>query len=187
MFLLKQFLLLVYFQATLFSDHDRSMPKDILATVKATVQNIKNSRDAQALSQIDIDEMSVFLLEEYYNKATNQQRTEFTTLFRSYVSKYIFTNLRNTFKEASTTTYGVPEINKDNAALLSTFSINSPLKKQEIKLRFSLTKTNKGWKITDFTYAGDRSMLANLRDDKIRPLLTAGGLDHLLDELRKEQ
>ena len=187
MFLFKHFLLLVFSQATFFSDHGRSMPKDILATVKATVQNIKNSRDAQALKQIDIDEMSAFLLEDYNGPSTNQQRAEFVNLFRSYVSKYIFTSLRNTFKEASTITYGTPEVSNDKAALLSTFKILNPVKNQEIRLRFSLIKTKTGWKITDFTYTGDRSILANLRDDKIRPLLAAGGLDHLVNELRKEQ
>jgi phospholipid transport system substrate-binding protein len=187
MFLFKHFLLLLFSQATLFSDHSGSMPKDILATVKATVQNIKNSRDAQALKQMDIAKMSAFLLEGYTGPSTNQQQAEFANLVSSYVSKYVFTHLRNTFKEASTITYGTPEINNDKAALLSTFKILHPVKNQEIKLIFSLTKMKKGWKITDFTYVGDRSILANLRDDKIRPLLTAGGLDHLLNELRKEQ
>jgi phospholipid transport system substrate-binding protein len=186
MLLTKYFLLLVFFQANLFPNPSQpKLPADVLSIVKNVVQNIKNSRDAKALSQMDIAEMSAFLLEGYDGSATNVQRTEFTKLFQSYLTKYIFTHLRSNFKDAATV-YGAPEINYDKAELISTFTKPNPLKKQEIKLKFSLLKTNKGWKVIDFTYAGDRSMLGNLRDDKIRPALKKGGLEEALNELREE-
>lgn len=48
------------------------------------------------------------------------------------------------------------------------------------------TRTKRGtvWKVTDFTYAGDKSLLTNLRDDMIRPALKKGGLEEVLKELR---
>ncbi|MCS3801621.1 ABC transporter substrate-binding protein [Niastella sp. OAS944] len=180
MVLAKYFLLLVFLQAI-------QPPKDILVTVKTMVQSIKNGHDAEALKQIDIASMSAFLLEDYTGPSTNQQQAEFASLLSSYVSKYIFSKLHDNFKQAVSIDYGAPEINKDAAGLLSTFKIDNPLKKQEVKLKYSLIKTKKGWKVTDFTFAGDRPVLANLRDDKIRPLLKAGGLSNVINEMRKEQ
>ncbi|HUP13300.1 MAG TPA: ABC transporter substrate-binding protein [Niastella sp.] len=156
-------------------------------TVKNMVQSIKNGRNAEALKQIDVNSMSAFLLEDYDGPATNQQQAEFNNLLSTYVSTYIFTKLGDDLKQAALVDHGVPEVNKDEAGLLSTLTIDHPLKKQEIKLKYSLVKTRRGWKVTDFTFTGDRSVLANLRDDKIRPLLKAGGLDHLISEMRKEQ
>lgn len=180
MFLAKQLLLLVFLQVT-------QPPKDVLVTVKTMVQSIKNGHNAEALKQVDIASISAFLLEDYTGPSTNQQQAEFANLLSSYVSKYIFTKFHDNFKKAVSIDYGAPEVNNETAALLSIFIIDHPLKKQEIRLKYSLVKTKKGWKVTDFTFAGDRSVLTNLRDDKIRPLLKAGGLNNLINEMRKEQ
>lgn len=184
----KHILLLVIFQVGLFSYQSEShTPKDVASIVKSMVQSIKNDRDVQALKQMDMTKISAFLLEDYNGPSTNTLRSEFDNLITSHISKYIFAHLRNTIKEASTITYGAPEVENDKASVLSIFKILNPVKNQEIKLRFSLTKSKKGWKITDLTYAVDRSIFTNLRDDKIRPWLKAGGLEHAVNELRKEQ
>ena len=155
--------------------------------VEELVKNVRKGRTQEALKQLDVAGMSAFLLEDYNGPSTNQQQAEFVSLISSYLSKHVFGRLRDDFKQAATIEYGAPEINNNEAGLLSVISIVHPLKKQQVKLKYSLFNTKKGWKVTDLTFAGDRSVLTNLRDDKIRPLLKAGGLDHVITEMRKEQ
>jgi phospholipid transport system substrate-binding protein len=59
------------------------------------------------------------------------------------------------------------------------------MKKQELKLKYSLAKDKAGWKVVDVVVLGD-SMLTGIRDDQVRPILEDGGWDALMKALREK-
>jgi phospholipid transport system substrate-binding protein len=60
------------------------------------------------------------------------------------------------------------------------------VKKQEMKLQYSLAQEKGAWKVVDVAVLGD-SMLTGIRDDQVRPIMKQGGWDHLLDLMRKKE
>jgi phospholipid transport system substrate-binding protein len=68
----------------------------------------------------------------------------------------------------------------------STIVIEHPVKKQEMKLQYSLAQDKGAWKVVDVAVLGD-SMLTGIRDDQVRPIMKQGGWDHLLDLMRKKE
>ena len=58
-----------------------------------------------------------------------------------------------------------------------------PLKMQELKLKYQLSKEAAGWKVVDVAVLGD-SMLKGIREDQIIPLMKEGGWDGLLKAMQ---
>jgi phospholipid transport system substrate-binding protein len=73
----------------------------------------------------------------------------------------------------------------DKAKVKSTIVIEHPMKKQEMKLLYSLVQDKGGWKVLDVAVLGD-SMLTGIRDDQVQPIMKQGGWEHLLDLMRKK-
>ncbi|MBM7113406.1 MlaC/ttg2D family ABC transporter substrate-binding protein [[Archangium] primigenium] len=153
--------------------------------VKTVVQSVRYSKDDLALKQLANDEQGRFLLGEDWAKGTDAQRKEFTQLFHSLFSKIAFPKVRDNFKNLESITYTEPAVEGDKANVKSTVVINHPMKKQEMKLQYSVVKEGGGWKVLDVSVLGD-SMLTGIRDDQVRPILKQGGWDHLLDLMRKK-
>lgn len=153
--------------------------------VKILVQSIRYSKDLAALKQFAYDTQGKFLCGEYWDKATPAQRTEFKQLFSSVFGKIAFPKIRDNFKNLAYISYEPAEVNGVTARVKSTIAIDHPMKKQELKLSYSLVMEGSVWKVLDVTVLGD-SMLMGIRDDLVRPLLKQGGLDHLLAEMRKK-
>jgi phospholipid transport system substrate-binding protein len=154
--------------------------------VKTLVQSVRYSKDAAALKLLNNEEQGRFLLGDDWAKGTDAQRKEFTELFNSLFSKIAFPKVRENFKNLASITYEDPMVEGDTAKVKSTIVIEHPLKKQELKLQYSLAK-DKGsaWKVVDVAVLGD-SMLTGIRDDQVRPIMAQGGWDHLLDLMRKK-
>ncbi len=154
--------------------------------VKTLVQSVRYSKDELALKHFDDEEQGRFLLGDDWAKGTDAQRKEFTQLFNSLFAKIAFPKVRENFKNLASITYEDPAVEGDTAKMKSTIVIEHPLKKQEMKLLYSLAK-DKGsaWKVVDVAVLGD-SMLTGIRDDQIRPIMAQGGWDHLLDLMRKK-
>ena len=112
------------------------------------------------------------------------QRAEFVSLFHKVFSAIAFPKIRESFEHLETILYEAPKIDGDRAELGSTLVILHPMKKQEIRVRYVLAR-EKGWKVVDVTVQGDKSMLTNVRNDQVAPILKEGGLPHLLDLMRK--
>jgi phospholipid transport system substrate-binding protein len=154
--------------------------------VKTVVQSVRYNKDDLALKQLANEEQGRFLLGEDWDKGTDAQRKEFTKLFHSLFSKMAFPKVRENFKNLASITYEDPAVEGDKAKVKSTIVINHPMKKQEMKLHYSLTKEKADWKVVDVAVLGD-SMLTGIRDDQVRPILKQGGWDHLLDLMRKKE
>jgi phospholipid transport system substrate-binding protein len=153
--------------------------------VKTVVQSVRLSKDDLALKQLADDEMGRFLLGEDWAKGTDAQRKEFTQLFQSLFAKIAFPKVRENFKNLQSITYEDPAVEGDKANVKSLVVINHPLKKQEMKLSYSVVKSANAWKVLDVAVLGD-SMLTGIREDQVQPIFKQGGWDHLLDLMRKK-
>jgi phospholipid transport system substrate-binding protein len=154
--------------------------------VKTVVQSVRYNKDDLALKQLANEEQGRFLLGEDWSKGTDAQRKEFTRLFTSLFSKIAFPKVRENFKNLASITYEDPAVEGDKAKVKSTIVIEHPMKKQEMKLQYSLVKEKADWKVVDVAVLGD-SMLTGIRDDQVRPIMKQGGWDHLLDLMRKKE
>ena len=153
--------------------------------VKTVVQSVRLSKDDLALKQMADDAQGQFLLGDDWKKGTDAQRKEFTQLFHSLFAKLAFPKVRENFKNLQSITYDAPALEGDKASVKSLVVINHPLKKQEMKLNYSVVKDGAGWKVLDVSVLGD-SMLTGIRDDQVRPILKQGGWDNLLTLMRKK-
>jgi len=159
---------------------------DATKPVKTVITLIRNGNDGQVFKYVDMNGVSRYLLGDYYGKATKEQLTEFNSLFQTVFAKMAFPRIRENFKDVSAITYETPEVEGSRAKVGSTIFIKHPLKTQEMKLKYTLVKTASGWKLTDVAVLGD-SMMESIRDDQVRPLLAAGGMEKLLEALRAKK
>ena len=154
-------------------------------SVKTVVQSVRYSKDALALKHFSSEQQGRFLLGEDWDKGTEAQRKEFTKLFNSLFAKVAFPKVREHFKNLASITYEDPVVEGNTAKVGSTIVIEHPLKKQEMKLQYSLAKEKSGWKVVDVSVLGD-SMLTGIREEQIKPIMKQGGWEHLLELMRKK-
>jgi phospholipid transport system substrate-binding protein len=157
----------------------------VVKPVKTVVQSVRYSKDDLALKQLANEAQGRFLLGEAWDQGTDAQRKEFTKLFNSLFSQIAFPKVRENFKNLASITYEDPRVEGDKAKVSSTIIIDHPLKKQEMKLQYSVAKDNGTWKVVDVSVLGD-SMLTGIRDDQIRPIMKEGGWDNLLKLMREK-
>ncbi|RKH13655.1 ABC transporter substrate-binding protein [Corallococcus sp. CA047B] len=155
----------------------------ITKPVKTVVQSVRYEKDLKALENLGGDQQGAFLLGDDWTKASDAQKKEFLQLFHSLFAKLAFPKVRENFKNLDSITYDEPQVTGDKALVGSTIFINHPLKKQEMKLKYSVEKVGAAWKVVDVSVLGD-SMLTGIRDDQVRPLFKEGGWDGLLGAMR---
>lgn len=155
--------------------------------VKTLISAVRYDKDALALKFLAGDPQGEYLLGDTWNEATPQQRAEFVKLFHGLFSAIAFPKIRENFEHLSTILYDAPKMDGDHATLGSTLVILHPLKKQELKVRYDLVKAKSGWKVLDVTVlgTGGKSMLTEIRDDQVKPILAEGGIDHLLSLMKE--
>lgn len=154
--------------------------------VKTLVQSVRYGKDTMALKYLDGEQQGRFLLGEEWSKGTDAQRKEFIQLFQNLFAKIAFPKVRENFKNLSDIKYDEPTVEGDTAHVPSLVVIDHPMKKQELKLKYTLVKEAKdkgAWKVLDVAVLGD-SMLTGIRDDQVRPLLKEGGWNALLNAMR---
>lgn len=154
--------------------------------VKTVVQAVRFGKDDLAITKFGGEQQGRFLLGEEWDKGTDAQRKEFTKLFNSLFAKIAFPKVRENFKNLASITYDDPAVEGDKASVKSTVVIEHPLKKQEMKLQYSVVKEQGAWKVLDVAVLGD-SMLTGIRDDQVRPLLKEGGWNGLLEAMRQKE
>jgi phospholipid transport system substrate-binding protein len=158
--------------------------EDVLKPVKTVVQSVRYGKDDLAVKQFATDAQGAYLVgEEAWKSATDAQRDEFKALFSELFSKLAFPKVRENFKNLASITYDAPKVDGDKATVGSVILINHPLKKQELKLNYSLVKDGKAWRVVDVKVLGD-SMLEGIRDDQVKPIMAEGGWNSLLSLMR---
>ncbi|WP_225408495.1 Tgt2/MlaC family protein [Stigmatella hybrida] len=159
--------------------------EEVAKPVKSMVQSVRYGKDLAAIKFMDGEQQARFLVGEDWEKGTEAQRKEFLQLFQTLFAKIAFPKVRDNFKNLAAINYAEPEVTGNGAKLASTVVIEHPMKKQEIKLKYSLAKDKAAWKVVDVVVLGD-SMLTGIRDDQVRPLLKEGGWDALLKAMREK-
>lgn len=169
----------------LAATHALAAHEEVLKPVKGVIGSVRHSQDKIALRYFAIINQGKRLVGDDWVKGTDAQRKEFQELFALLFAKIAFPKVREDFKYLDSITYGEPEVKADQAFLNSVISIQHPLKKQEIKLKYELVKEGSGWKVVDVTVLGD-SMLQGIKEDQVAPILKEGGWPHLLDLMRQK-
>ncbi|MFP2925203.1 ABC transporter substrate-binding protein [Pyxidicoccus sp. 3LG] len=182
-----RFRTLTFLAAMAFTVPALAAPKDdaVAKPVKTVVQSVRYERDAAALKHFGSEEQGKFLLGEQWTKGTDAQRKEFVQLFQDLFAGIAFPRVRENFKNLDSITYEPAEVTGNEATVASTIFIKHPLKTQEMKLKYRLTKDAAAWKVVDVTVLGS-SMLTDIRDSQVQPLLQQGGWDLLLTRMRTE-
>jgi phospholipid transport system substrate-binding protein len=157
--------------------------EDLTKPLKLVVGSIRYEKDLAALKQFAGDEQGRLLLGEEWEKATADQRKEFTALFHTLFAKIAFPKIRENFKHLGAVNYEAPKVEGNTATVASTLVIEHPLKKQEMKVRYAMVKEGAAWKVVDVSVLGD-SMLGGIRDEQIKPLLAEGGFPLVLERMR---
>ena len=159
-------------------------PKDeVTKPLKVVVNSVRYGKDLLALKNFAGEEQGKELMGEQWAKGTDAQRKEFVDLFFQLFGKIAFPKIRKNFENLDTVLYDDPVITGDRAAIGSTILINHPMKKQELKVKFSMVKAKAGWQVIDVSVLGD-SMLKGIRDEQINLIFKDGGWEGLLKEMR---
>jgi phospholipid transport system substrate-binding protein len=161
-----------------------SPKEEISKPLKTVVNSVRYGKDLIALKNFAADEQGKVLTADSWAKGTDAQRAEFSKLFTELFAKIAFPKIRKNFENLDTVLYDDPTVEGDKATIGSTILINHPVKKQELKVTYSLNKGKAGWQVIDVTVKGGSSMLTDIRDDQVQPLLKEGGWDGLLKAMR---
>ncbi len=156
-----------------------SAKDEVSKPLKTVVNSVRFGKDIAALKMFAGDEQGKYLLGDEWAKGTDAQRKDFIDQFHQLFGKIAFPKIRKNFENLDTVLYDEPTITGDRAEIPSMILINHPLKKQELKLKYSLVKQGAGWKVIDVLVLGD-SMLAGIRDDQVQPIFKEGGWEKLL-------
>ncbi len=165
--------------AVLASTAMASAKDEVSKPLKTVVNSVRFSKDLAALKLFAGDEQGKYLVGDEWAKGTDAQRKEFIDQFLQLFGKIAFPKIRKNFENLDSVLYDEPTVNGDRAEIPSTILINHPLKKQELKLKYSLAKQGGAWKVIDVSVLGD-SMLQGIRDDQVQPILKEGGWEKLL-------
>ena len=161
-------------------------PKDdVVKPLKTVVGAIHQGRYKLALKQFAGEEQGKQLTTDDWDKATPAQRKQFIDDFHQLFARIAFPKIANNFEHLGAVNYDEPAIDGRNATVSSTIVIEHPLKKQELKLKYTLTKEGSAWKVVDVAVLGD-SMLKGIREDQVKPLIKEGGWKLLLDKMQEK-
>jgi len=152
--------------------------------IKTFVNAVRYGKDSIALKQVDGPAQAQLLLGDAWSKATPAQQKEFIALFHVIFSAAAFPRLRENLQKVEAIGYGAASLKGDRAELTSTLVIQHPLKKEELKVRYVLSKNSSGWQLVDVTLGPDQSLLTTVREDQVAPLYAKGGWEGLLSALR---
>ena len=160
--------------------------EDISKPLKTVVQSVRYGKDALALKLFAGEEQGRRLLGDDWEKANASERQEFVKLFHALFSKLAFPKIRKNFENLDTVLYDEPKVEGAVAQMGSTILINHPMKKQELKVKYTLMRVGTSWMVVDVSVLGD-SMLKGIREDQIIPIMKQGGMAHLLKLMRDKE
>lgn len=153
--------------------------------IQIFVGAVRYEKNDKALSYVDGPAQGAFLLGDAWKEGTPEQQKKFVKLFHVLFQQLAFPKLKDNLDKIETILYGDPEEDGKFVEITSTLVVLHPMKKQEVKVRYRLSQTKGKYRLVDVTFEGDKSLLTNIRDDQIQPLLKEGGWSGLLEQLEK--
>jgi phospholipid transport system substrate-binding protein len=160
-------------------------PKDdISKPIKQLVERVRKDKWVDALKALAGEEQGKLMMGEDWAKGTDAQHKEFVQLFQTCFAKIAFPKIKKNFENLDTILYDDPTVTGDKAKIGSTILINHPMKKQELKVRYDMTKKPDGWRVVDVTVVsvGNSSMLTDIREGNADAL--KAGWDSVLKTMR---
>jgi phospholipid transport system substrate-binding protein len=168
---------------SLFLSASSPSKEEVTKPLKTVVNSVRYGKDLLALKNFAGEDQGKILCAEYWDKGTDAQKKEFIDLWYQLFGKIAFPKIRKNFENLDTILYDEPAFDGDKATVASTILINHPLKKQELKVKYTMIKNKAGWQVVDVAVLGD-SMLKGIKEDQVQPLLKEGGWDKLLQAMR---
>jgi phospholipid transport system substrate-binding protein len=162
-----------------------SAADDVEKPIKTFISAIRYGKDEIAKKLIDGETQAKLLTGDAWAQGSAADKAELVSLFQVVFQGIAFPKLKDNFQKIETILYDKPKLEKEMAEIDSTLVVLHPMKKQEIKVRYLLSKSKAGYKLVDVTFQGDKSMLTNIKDDQVTPLLAEGGWPKLLEALRE--
>jgi phospholipid transport system substrate-binding protein len=153
--------------------------------IRTMIGAIRFGKFDLALKYLHGEAQGKALLGDEWGKASDAQRQEFVALFHKIFAKIAMPKVQKNFEHLESIVYEGPEIKGDEAGIKSVVTILHALKKQEMKLKYTLQKQGADWKVVDVAVLGD-SMLKGIREDQIVPILKEGGMPKLLELMRQK-
>lgn len=165
----------------------------VVKPIRTVFNNVRFGRDLAALKAFALDGQAQVVMGPHWAKGTPAQQQQFKDLFASIFAKIAFPRVREDFKNLAQVTYDAPKLEPagDRATVASTVLILHALKKQEIKLTYTVVKEGGAWKVLDVKVLG-ASMLADIRPQADQLFTEAekaragSGFEGVLTAMRKE-
>ena len=168
-------------------------PKDVIAQMaermRATLKNHEMSFEekktelrSEVERRFDLDGMARESLGEHWHELSEKEQAEFQKLFGDVVSDTYLGRIQNY------TTDQIQIINQDLTQSTGLANVSGSLggsDRQPIHLSFELKRMAGGWKISD--YAFDSQSTMKNYSPHLKSMFEKGGLDSLMDYLRKER
>jgi phospholipid transport system substrate-binding protein len=153
--------------------------------IRTLINAVRFGKFDLALKFMSAEPLGAALLGDDWAKGTPEQQAEFVKLFHQVFAKVAFPKMKERFEHIQAILYDPPEVTGDQAKIKSVIVILHAMKKQELKVTYTLVKAGEDWKILDAKVLGD-SMVDGIRQDQIIPIMQEGGWANLLDLLRKK-
>ncbi len=153
--------------------------------IRTLINAVRFGKFDVALKFMSAEPLGAALLGDDWAKGTPEQQAEFVKLFHQVFAKVAFPKMKERFEHIQAILYDPPEVTGDQAKIKSVIVILHAMKKQELKVTYTLVKVGEDWKILDAKVLGD-SMIDGIRQDQIVPIMQEGGWANLLDLLRKK-
>ena len=128
----------------------------VVKPIRTVFNNVRFGRDVAALKHFATEAQGRTIMGAAWEQGTPAQRKEFQERFSALFAKIAFPRVREDFKNLAQVTYDAPKLEAagDRASVASTVLILHALKKQEIKLTYTVVKEGGAWKVLDVKVLG---------------------------------
>lgn len=161
--------------------------KSVHKVIKTVVSAIRYKKDDLAAKQLAWTPMTQAMLGDNWTKASTAQQKELVAGVETLIRRISFQKGREMFKHLDTISYGPARLEGERVLCKTTIVVHGKAVKREVVIDFVLVPAGKGgkWQISDTIMAGE-STTEGVREDQIEDLVDDGGIDAVLNALRKK-
>jgi phospholipid transport system substrate-binding protein len=165
--------------------HAGADDKAVQKTLTVLVNSIRYNKDDVAAKQLAYNEMSKALMAEGWATMSAEQQKEFAGHLQTLLRLMSFPKGRDMFKYLDALLFDSVKVEGDTAHCKTTVVIHRDVKKAEIPIEWVLMKDGGNWKVVDTVTMGE-STAAGIREEQLLPLMKEGGVNAVLDAMRKK-
>lgn len=155
--------------------------KAALSTVKKLVGFIRYEKNDLALKQVGLVPVSRFLMGDYYDQATPDQRARFQALLGEYVELRAFPLALKYFKDIDLS-YDEPVVKGEQVLVRSSLLYAGS---EQVVFTWVLEEYEGQYTIVDFLDNGGKSSMTTNRDKQIQPVLKQKGVAGMIAQMEQ--